>query len=645
MPSTIVKGCCPLDCQDSCSWTVAVEDGRVKRVEGAKSHPITRGVLCAKVRDYEQRLTAPDRVLNPLRRIGPKGEAQFARISWDEALEEIATRFKAIIAEHGAEALMPFHYLGSMGVVQRYALMRVFHALGASLPVGGVCAVSASALMSEGHPIGVDPEDTVHAQLIILWGQNVLTTGHHQWHFLEEARKRGARIISIDPRSTRTTKASDQHLRIAPGSDAILAAAMARVMISEALVDIEAAKAGSTDFAAYRESVMEWTLPRAAQATGLSEEQIATLAREFARARPALIRAGIAPMQTANGESFVRGLSALALLGGHWRHKGGGLSILTLADLPEANAGRSDLVAGKPRELDIAKLGPLLTDRGLSPPIKALMVWSANPAVTQIDTSLVRQGLRRDDLFTVVFDHFITDTARHADIVLPATTQFEHFDVQGAWGHYYVSANEPAMAPMGKAKSGGALMRALAARLGLDHPALKESDEEIAASALPDGWTLDALRQAGWRKLAPKAEGPLKPLSIAGPIAEPLSIPAKALQLLTPKSHYFLNSTFANMPRQRKSQGMAAIEIHPEEARLRDLSDGDVAVVRNGKTKMRLAVKVTDTILPGLAVLEGKWWGDDDDGNALMNRLTDAQFSPKGQPAYNDTFVTIERMA
>lgn len=646
MTITTVKGCCPLDCQDSCSWTVAVEDGQVKRVEGAKTHPITRGVLCAKVRDYEQRLTAPDRVLYPLRRVGAKGEAQFLRISWDEALDEIAARFKRIITEHGAEALMPFHYLGSMGVVQRYALMRVFHALGASLPVGGVCAVSAGALMSEGHPIAVDPEDAVNAQLVILWGQNVLTTAHHQWQFLEEARKRGARIVTIDPRSTRTAKASDEHLRIVPGSDAVLAAAMARVMLTEGLADIEGASAASTDFDAYRASIMDWTLPRAAQVTGLSEAQIAKLAREFGRARPALIRAGIAPMQTVAGENFVRGLSALTLLGGHWQLKGGGLSILTIPDLPEANAGRSDLIAGKPRSLDIAKLGPLLTDESLAPSIKGLMVWSANPAVTQIDSALVRKGLMRDDLFTVVFDHFITDTARHADLVLPATTQFEHFDIQGAWGHYYVSANEPAMAPMGEAMSGGALMRALAARLGLDHPALKESDEEIAASALPPGWRLDELRAAGWMKLPPKSSGPQQPLSLyGGPIEAPAALPAQRLQLLTPKSHYFLNSTFANMPRQKKSQGLAAIEIHPEEARARWLGDGDVALVRGGGTMMRVAVKVTDTILPGLCVLEGKWWGEDDPAAVAMNRLTQARFSAAGQPAYNDTYVTIERMA
>jgi len=419
---------------------------------------------------------------------------------------------------------------------------------------------------------------------------------------------------------------------------------MARVMISEGLADIEGAKAASSDFETYRAQVMEWTLPRAAAATGLSEEQIAQLARDYAKARPALIRAGIAPMQTVHGESFVRGLSALAIIGGHWRHKGGGLSIFAIPDLPEAQAARDDLITGNPRSLDIAKLGAHLTDAALSPPVKGLMVWSANPAVTQIETPLVRKGLARDDLFTVVFDHFITDTGSFADIVLPATTQFEHFDVQGAWGHYYVSANRPALAPIGEAVSGGALMRALAARLGLDHPALKESDEEIAASALPADWRLDDLVRDGWRKLPARAIGPQQKLTLLSePIAAPGPAPDKTLQLLTPKSHYFLNSTFANMPRQRKSQGLAAIEIHPHEAQLRALADGDVAVVRSGDTKMILTVKVTDTIQPGLAVLEGKWWGDEDEHSTQMNRLTGARFSPQGQPAYNDTHVTIER--
>ncbi len=264
-----VKGCCPLDCQDSCAWVAHVEDGKVVRVEGAKDHPITRGVLCAKVKDYEQRLTAEGRLLYPMKRSGPKGSGQFERISWDEALGTIATRFKAIIAEHGAEALMPFQYLGTMGMVQRFALLRIFHALGASIGGGSVCGASASALLGEGHPMNVDPEETPDAQLIILWGQNTLTTCHHQWHFIDEARKKGARVIAIDPCRTRTAKMCDEHLAIKPGSDAVLAAAIGRHLLTTGRADLELAEFWTTDLEAYRSEVDVWTFERAAAATGL----------------------------------------------------------------------------------------------------------------------------------------------------------------------------------------------------------------------------------------------------------------------------------------------------------------------------------------------------------------------------------------
>lgn len=644
-----VKGCCPLDCQDSCSWVAHVEGGRVVRVEGAKDHPVTRGVLCAKVRDYEERVTAPGRLLHPIRRAGAKGEGRFARVSWDAALDHIAARFRDIIGTYGAEALMPFYYLGSMGTVQRLALLRIFHALGASRMGGAVCGASASALLAEGHPIGVDPEETAEAELIILWGQNVLSTCHHQWHFIDEARRRGAKVIAIDPLVTRTTRQCDLHLAPVPGSDAVLAAAIGRLLLTEGRADLELARLWADDLEAYRDAVMPWTLPRAAATTGLAEAEIAGLARAFAEARPALIRAGIAPMQTADGEAFVRGLSAIAILGGHWRHRGGGLSILSMPDFDDAPAGRPDLMPGAPRSLDMARLGELLEDRTLAPPLQGLMVWSANPAVTQIDGERVRRGLMRDDLFTVVCDHFLTDTARFADIVLPATTQFEHFDIQGAWGHHYVSANNPALPPAGEARSSGAVMRALAPRLGLSGPAFADSDEAIAAAALPAGWSLEELKEAAWRKSpAPRPAIARRdvPLRLTGePIAAPpVSEPGK-LQLLTPKSHYFLNSTFANMARHRRSQGEPAIELHPDEARARGLADGDAVVVRGERASLRLALRVNAGVRRGLAVLQGKWWGWPEETAAPMNRLSPSRWSPQGQPAYNETYVTIEAAA
>ncbi len=640
-----VKGCCPLDCQDSCAWVAHVEDGKVIRVEGAKDHPITRGVLCAKVKDYEARLTAPGRVLHPLKRSGPKGSGQFTPITWDEALTEIATRFKAIIAEHGAEALAPFYYLGTQGAVQRLALLRIFHALGASLQTGNVCGASASALLAEGHPIGVDPEESDDARLIVLWGQNTLTTCHHQWHFVEAARRKGAKVIAIDPVRTRTAKLCDQHLAIRPGADAILAAAIGRHLIAAGRADLELAKLWVADLDSYRQSVWPWTFEAASEATGLPAADISALAEDFAAAKPALIRAGIAPQQAVGGEDFVRGVSALAILGGHWRHRGGGLSILSMPDFDETAAGRPDLLKGKPRSHDMAKLGETLEQSAA--PVKGLMVWSANPAVTQIDAPRVARGLSRDDLFTVVIDHFVTDTARFADIVLPATTQFEHVDVQGAWGHHYVLANTPAIAPMGEARSSGAIMRGLAAKLGLEHPALRESDEEIAAATMPKGVSLAELCDVGWKK-SPSPRPAVAPLQSklrlsGGPLRAPSRTNDGTLQLLTPKSHYFLNSTFANMPRNRKSQGVPTATLHPSEAGLRGLAGGDRVAVRCNGVKVEVALAVSDAVRQGAVALEGKWWDEGREDSAPLNRLTPSRWSPAGQPAYNETWVRVEK--
>lgn len=639
-----VKGCCPLDCQDSCAWEAEVESDSVVRVTGSRDHPITRGVLCTKVKDFEQRITAPGRLLHPLKRVGAKGSGQFERISWDQALDEIATRFTSIINEHGAEALMPFCYLGSQGVVQRLAPMRLFHALGASLPVGGLCAVSAMALMNEGHPIGVDPEETPNAKLIIVWGQNVLTTCHHQWHFIDAARKQGARIVAIDPCLTRTAQQCDVYLAPRPGTDVILAAAIGRHLLASGQADLDLAAKWVGDLDQYRATVEPWTFAAAARETDVTADNIQMLAEAFATAQPALIRAGIAPAQARNGDDFVRSLSALAILGGHWRHDGGGLSILSMPQLNEARAARSDLIKGKPRSLDIARLGEILeaTDR----PVKGLMVWTANPAATQIDGPRVKRGLARDDLFTVVAEHFLTDTARYADIVLPATTQFEHVDVQGAWGHHYVMANAAAIAPRGEARSSGAIMRGLAQRMGRTHPALLESDEEIAQSALPEGWSFLDLLQSGWRKSPtprPSLQERSEKLSITFAAIPVPQLEEGHLQLLTPKSHYFMNSTFANTARHQTQQGPAAVHLNPADATARGFNAGDVVVLRAGSGAVTVPVVIDANIRAGVATLEGKWWEEGNEANPAMNRLSSSLWAPSGQPAFNEIYVLVER--
>ena len=643
--TTTIKGCCPLDCQDTCAWVAHVEDGKVTKVEGARDHPMTRGVLCAKVNDYQARTYAPDRLLHPLRRTGPKGSGSFERIGWEEALDAIAGRFKAIIADHGPGALMPLFYLGSMGVVQRQAPMRLFHALGACKLHGEVCGASMSVLHAEGHPMGFDPEEIADSRFIVLWGVNMLSTCHHHWQFIKQARQRhGTRVVCIDPRRTRTAEQCDQHIAIRPGSDAILAAGLAHVMLAEGLADLDYARATAADFDALCEQVAAWTPERVAEACGIDARVVVGLAREFAAARPAVLRAGVAPQQTVRGEAFVRSLSALAMLGGHWRHRGGGLFIFDAPAFDEGAAARGDLAPGPQRSIDLSALGPALTD--LDPPVKGLMVWCMNPAVVQVDSGRVRRGLAREDLFTVVLEHFMTDTALYADIVLPATTQLEHFDIVGAWGHHYLTVNNPAVAPRGEAKSHGEIMRLLAPRLGLDHEAFGQSDEEIAATALPDGLSIEALQQAGWLKLSPPRPDPSKsPVALRFAGDDPAPVTSDALRLLTPKSHYFLNSSFANMPRQRKAQGVPALEMHPDDANLRGLSSGQLVAISNERGEIRVQLLVTDVIRSGAVTLVGKWWSQPRETAALSNILTPSRWSAGGQPAYNDTFVTVAAAA
>ncbi len=644
-----VKGCCPLDCQDTCAWVAHVEDGRVARVEGAKDHPFTRGALCAKVNDYPARTYAPDRLLHPLRRTGPKGGDGFVRISWDEALDTIAARFTAIMDGHGAEALLPVNYLGSMGVVQRRAPMRLFHALGASRFHGSICGAAINTIGDEGHPRGFDPEDIVHSRLVLLWGANLLTTSHHHFHFIEEARRRnGALLVCIDPRRTRTAARCDRHIPIRPATDRFLAAGMLRVLFDEGMADLTYAREVAVDVDALYAEVAPWTPDRVARVCGLAETDVTELARLFGQARPATIRGGVAPQQTVAGEAFMRSLSALAIVGGHAQHRGGGLFMEASPHLYEKRASRPDLIpeGRAPRSLDFARLGETLTRDDLEPPIRGLLIWGTNPAVVQIDAGRVRRGLARDDLFTVVMEHFLTDTARYADIVLPSTTQLEHFDIVGAWGHHYISVNNPAIAPLGEAKSHGEVMRLLAPRLGLRDPALQESDEQIAASALPEGIDLERLKADGWIKASPEpvdARAAATKLRLTGIVApgENGELDTPALRLITPKAHYFLNSSFANMERQRRSMQRPMLDMHPSDAAALGLEDGAHVSMHNARGEVRAWLRVTDSIRSGVVVLEGKWWSTPAATSAVANLLTTSRWSPGGQPAYNDTFVQV----
>ncbi len=540
---------------------------------------------------------------------------------------------------------MPMFFLGSLGAVQHDALRRLFHVLGASRPIGSVCAQAGNVLAAEGYPRGFDPEEIEHAQLILVWGANLLSTAHHHWHFMAQARKQhGARIVVIDPIRTRTARAADEHVAIRPGTDFALALGLAHVLVAEGLADLEQSREWASDVDEYLAEIAEWPPSRAAEVCGIPETDIVRLGREFGSTSPSVIRGGVGPQQSVNGENFVRSISALSILSGHWSVKGGGLFLEAYPDFDISAAAGVELVTGVPRRLDIARLGPLLVDSAIEPPIMGLMIWNMNPATTLPDTASVRSGLSRPDLFTVVVEHFMTDTARYADIVLPSTTQLEHFDILGAWGHQYISVNNQAIAPLGEAKSHGEVMRLIAAQMGIDHPALRETDEQIAASALPDSVDLDQLKFDGWHKtLPPKpVPNPERPIRLAGSSGGPQSsAPPNMLRLLTPKGHFFMNTSFANMPRQRKAMKNPTLEMHGTDAAARDLADGQDVSIFNERGSIASQLHVSDDVQPGVVVLPGKWWSHPDDTAAVANLLAPSEWSPGGQPAFNDVFVHV----
>ena len=542
---------------------------------------------------------------------------------------------------------MPFLIWARKGVVQRLALMRVFHALGASRQSAASARSRPSRLMSEGHPIGVDPEETPDAKLDHPVGTERADDLPSPVAFHRgsaQARREDHRHRSAAARAP--PRHCDVHLRIIPGSDADAGRGDGRHLLETGLADLEWRRCGSNDFEAYRAE--RGAVDLAARGGSDRAERSCrspTGARLSPAASPALIRAGIAPQQAENGEAFVRGLSALAILGGHWRHRGGGLSILSMPRCTRPSAARPILSPASRAASTSQNSGEISTSA--TPPVKGLMVWSANPAVTQIDAPRVKRGLdARRSVHGGVRSLHHRYGAVHADIVLPATTQFEHFDVQGAWGHHYVLANDARdRAAWARRAAAAPSCAGLAEKLGLDHPALKESDEEIAASALPEGWPLDDLawRTAGGNRLRRVPATALERAVAHFGWSHRGAAPRRCgrLQLLTPKSHYFLNSTFANMPRHQASQGQPAITLNAGDAARLGLVQGSRVAVKSGGEALELVLKVSDAVRPGVATMEGKWW-EQDKPLAAMNLLTPSRWSPAGQPAYNEVFVTVE---
>jgi anaerobic selenocysteine-containing dehydrogenase len=659
---TIVRAACPHDCPDTCAMNVTVEDGRATAVAGDPDHPVTRGFLCGKVSNYLDRVYSDERILHPLVRAG----SGLRRASWDEALALVATRLREVIAAHGGEAILPYSYAGTQGLVQGNLMSeRVMNALGASELVRTICASAgiAGATATHGFSPEVDPEEWPHARYLLVWGWNPMSTAPHLWRLLLDARESGARLVVVDPYRSRTARVADEHLRPLPGTDAALALGMMRAIRDNGLVDRDWCEAYATGLDELLERLDAYPLDRCARLTGVAAGDIERVALDFARTQPALLRLGVGAQRHLGAPAAYRTLASLPALVGAWRHRGGGCSYLptaTAAAVSAAPVSGLDLRPGPVRRINMSQLGDALTDARLAPPVKALVVWNSNPAQVAPDQTKVLAGLARDDLFTVVLEQFMTDTAAHADVVLPATTQLEHLDVIFSWGHHYVTLSRPAIEPRGEAKPNTEIFRLLAARLGLDDPRFRESDAELVDQVLataPEHVRLDGLHERGWAKVdlgqgpVPHADGSfgtadgkLRLHADYEPAAEVADADLAArypLALITPKTHLFLNSTFANQARQHAAQPRPFVVVHPDDAAARGLASR--ARVYNGRGAFVVDVRVSDETRPGVVVAPMGWWSTDYEGGIGSQATTSQRLTDAGEaPTFNDNRVELE---
>jgi anaerobic selenocysteine-containing dehydrogenase len=639
-----VLGACPVDCPDTCSWIVTVRDGEPVRLRGNPDHPVTRGALCAKVNRYLEHTRHPDRLLYPLRRVGAKGEGRFERISWDDALDEVAARLQETIDRHGGEAIWPYQGTGTLGFIQGLegrAGSRLWNVLGASQHVPTICSIAGreGVAYTNGTAAGMDPETFSESRLILLWGTNTLTSGHHIWRFMQAARDAGAHLVAIDPIRTRTAERADEHLAPLPGTDAALALGLLWVVLDRGAEDRDYLERHTLGWDEFRERILEFPPDRVAALTGLDEERIVALGERLAGTRPTGIRATMGLQRHAGGGMALRAISAIPGVTGDWRYPGGGL-VYSTSGLFRGNLAalcRPDLRPGPARSLAMTRLGEGLLELD-DPPVDALVVYGANPAASTPDSGKVRRGLEREDLFTVVLEQFPTDTVDYADIVLPATMQTEHLDVHEGYGHLYLLLNQPAVEPPGECLSTSETFRRLARRMGLDEPALYDSDEELIEALLSsddptlDGIDLSRLRREGWVRLGyprpyvpfadgfPTPSGRLEFRSARAAAAGHDSLPTytppleaasgdpDTLALVAPASHWFLNTMFANDPVQRRRAGGPLVRLHPTDAAERGLVDGQAARVHNARGEFRARVEVSDAVRPGVvASTKGHW--------------------------------------
>ena len=719
----IVKAACPHDCPDACGVLITVQDRQATKIQGDPEHPVTRGFLCAKVAKYLDRVYSPDRVLHPMRRVGPKGPGGnlrlrsgqamasvpthssevWERISWDEALDEITSRFRSISGEFGSEAILPYSYGGTLGALNGGGMdRRFFHRLGASQLDRTICSAAGEAGLKSvlGVKLGTEPEQFRHSKYIIAWASNIHGNNVHLWPFIAEARRNGAKLVVIDPYRTRTAECADWYLPINPGTDAALALGMMHVIIGESLHDADYISKYTLGFDELREKVKEYPPERVAQWTGISAADIRKLAREYATIRPSVIRLNYGVQRSEGGGMATRAIVMLPCIIGSWKDVGGGLqmSVSEAAALNTAGLKRPDLMqtalGREARTLNMVELGRVLSEVN-DPPVKALFVYNSNPAAVCPNHQAVIRGLMRPDLFTVVHEQFFTDTTDYADIVLPATTFFEHKDLQKGYGHYFMQVSNQAIDPLGECRSNVEVFRALAEKIGFEEACFRESVDKMIDLALEsdDPWMRGMTRErlelgpvrmnfpqfssshvseirrdaghptpefflpfadGGFRTPSGKAElysGTLKEQGL-DPVVEfrppsesrhvkPNGLP---LELLARKADNFLNTTFTNVPSVQELEQPGLLEISAADARKRGIADGDRVRVYNRRGEIELRARVDGKVQPGV-VSATLHWAKMTPGFQSINSLTSEKLTDMGNSAtFYSVLVEVEKV-
>jgi anaerobic selenocysteine-containing dehydrogenase len=706
-PARIVRGACPQDCPDTCAFLYHVVDGRLVDVTGDHEHPMTRGGLCVKLNNYADHHYNPDRLLHPLKRTGPKGSGQFQQITYDEALAEIKQRWTAIIDQYGPQAIMNHCYLGNQGTLNGLTSGDAFfNRLGATIGEKCYCESGSSTgwIMTVGPTGGMDVESLAYSKYIIVWAMNMVSTNLHGWPFILEARKKGAKVVVIDPVRTRTAKQADWHIPIRPGTDGALALGMINVIIAENLVDHDYVAKYTLGYEDLKARAAEFPPERVAAITGISADDIRKLAREYATTQPSAIRQGVALERSPGGGDAVRLVTSLPALVGAWRHPGGGTIEMPIWDFPFNFdfIQRPDWIRPGTRVVNELDLGRALTgELGLDPPLMSVFFHNSNPMSQQQNANRLREGLQREDLFTVVSEQFLTDTAKYADIILPAAMQAEQYDLQVTWGHLYVMLNQPAINPPGECLSNIDMFRRLAKTMGFDDEYWTMPYDDLLMrmydwnSPAMQGITLEKLKEKGWMRLnvglpherTPHAQGNFKtpsgkcefrasaaengnfivpvwrngynemqPGDYVDPVPNYIP-PAEVsggdadlatrypLSLISPKPHAFLNSQYANEPYQRGRQGEQFVVIHPKDAERRTIRSGDYVRVFNERGAFEGRAELSEDVFEGLAMAPLGYWPSLNRTPSAVNVTTSSRHcNLGGAGCQSDNLVEIARV-